>query len=60
MRGFETSVATRLRAGEVIDYLATPFYEDGVLPPSAVLVSATGSRQRPVAQLIRNPAATRR
>ena len=60
MRGFENNVARRVRAGEVIDYSATPFYETGVLPPSAVLVSATGSRQQPVARLIRNPAATRR
>ncbi len=60
MRGFENNVARRVRAGEVIDYSATPLYEAGVLPPSAMLVSATGSRRQPAAQLIRNPAATRR
>jgi hypothetical protein len=56
MSGFEREVAQRVRAGEVIDYSAIPFYDDGVLPPSGVLVTATGSRQPPTAQLIPNPA----
>ncbi|MFL5298466.1 MAG: DNA/RNA non-specific endonuclease [Phenylobacterium sp.] len=60
MSGFERQVARRVRAGEAIEYSATPLYENGVLPPSAVLVSATGVRQRPVARLIRNPAGLRK
>jgi hypothetical protein len=60
MSSFENRVARRVRAGEVIDYSATPLYNEGALPPSAVLVTATGSRQPPAAKLIRNPAATRR
>ncbi len=60
MRGFEDAVARRVRAGEVVEYFATPLYEDGILPPSAVLVSATGSRQQPMARLIFNLAGARR
>ena len=60
MSSFENEVARRVRAGEVVDYFSKPLYQSGVLPPSAVLVSATGSRQRPAAKLVLNPAATRR
>jgi hypothetical protein len=56
MSSFERQVANRVRAGEVVDYTAKPLYEDGILPPSAVLVTAIGSRQQPTARLIRNPA----
>lgn len=59
MRSFEHAVARRLRAGEAIEYSAVPMYRQGALPPSAILVTATGSRARPVARLIHNPAAYR-
>lgn len=56
MSGFERSVANRVRQGEVVDYRAQPFYRDGTLPPSAVLLTATGSRGAPAARVVRNPA----
>ena len=60
MSTFEGRAARRVRGGEVVEYSATPLYDDGALPPAAVLVSATGSRRPPIARLIRNPAAVRK
>lgn len=57
MRDFENGVARRVKAGEVVEYSATPLYSPGVLPPSSVLVTALGSRGAPSARLIHNPAA---
>jgi hypothetical protein len=60
MRDFEQGVARRARAGEVMEYAGRTFYEDGVLPPSAILLTAHGSRGGvPSARLIRNPAGRR-
>jgi hypothetical protein len=56
MSNFERGVAARVRGGEVIEYGARPLYTDGVLPPSAVLLTATGSRGAPSARIINNPA----
>jgi len=60
MSTLEGRVARRVRSGEFVEYSASPLYADGTLPPTAVLVTATGSRQPPVAQLFSNPAARRR
>lgn len=60
MRGFEQGVARRVRAGEVVDYAATPLYGDGALAPSAVLLTARGSRGIPTARLVVNPAGRRK
>jgi hypothetical protein len=56
MSGFERAVADRVRQGEVVEYHAKPLYTDGILPPSAVFLTATGSQGAPAARLIGNPA----
>lgn len=60
MRDFEQTVARRVRAGEVVEYSSTPLYGTGALPPSAVLLTAHGSREAPTARLILNPAGRRK
>ncbi|HEY3695175.1 DNA/RNA non-specific endonuclease [Phenylobacterium sp.] len=60
MSSFENGVARRVRAGEVVGYSATPLYESGVLPPSAILLTAHGSRRAPAARIVQNPAGRRR
>lgn len=60
MRDFEQGVARRVRGGEVVEYSATPLYDSGVLPPSAVLLTAYGSRGAPTARIVQNPAGRRR
>lgn len=60
MRDFENGVARRVRAGEVVEYSATPLYNSGTLPPSAVLLTTQGSRSAPSARIILNPAGRRR
>lgn len=60
MSGFERGVAARARAGEYLEYTSIPLYSPGVLPPSAVLVTAHGPHGRPTARLITNPAGRRR
>ena len=61
MSGFERGIAKRVDAGEVIEFHAQPLYNDGVLPPSAILLTAHGSRGgAPSARLIRNPAGQRK
>ena len=60
MQNFERAVARRVRSGEVVEYSATPLYNKGVLPPSAILLTAQGSRGRPTARIIENPAGRRR
>jgi hypothetical protein len=60
MRDFELGVARRVRAGEVVEYSATPLYRPGVLPPSHLLLTAYGSRGAPIARIIQNPAGNRR
>jgi hypothetical protein len=56
MRDFETEIAKRVRRGEVVDYSSVPLYGGNLLPPSAILVTATGSRSPPAARLFLNPA----
>jgi len=56
MSNFERGIAARVRGGEVIEYRAQPLYRDGVLPPSGILLTATGSRGAPSARIINNPA----
>lgn len=56
MSRFEGGVRDRVRTGEVIEYSAVPLYGKGALPPSAVLLTAFGSRQQPIAKVIMNPA----
>jgi hypothetical protein len=60
MSKFENSVSRRVRGGEVIEYSATPLYCSGVLPPSATLLTALGTRGPPAARLILNPAGRRK
>lgn len=60
MQAFERQVARRVRAGEIVEYSATPMYSDDALPPSTILLTATGSRSAPTARLIRNPAGRRK
>lgn len=60
MRGFENAVAGRVRAGEVVEYFSKPVYGQKALPPSAILLTAYGSRGAPAARLIPNPAGRRR
>jgi hypothetical protein len=60
MQSFEQGVAQRARAGEVVEYSATPLYGPGALPPAAVLLTAVGSRGAPTARVIQNPAGWRR
>lgn len=61
MSGFERGVARRARAGEVVEYYAKTLYDDGALPPSAILLTAHGSRGgAPSARLIHNPAGRRK
>lgn len=60
MRDFENMVARRVRAGEVVEYSATPLYSDGILPPGGMLLTAHGSRGDPRALFIQNPAGQRR
>lgn len=60
MSDFEGGIAGRVRRGEVIEYGAKPLYRDGILPPSAILLTATGSRGAPSARIISNPAGLRR
>lgn len=56
MRDFENQVASRVRSGEVVEYAAMPLYNNGALPPSAILLTAHGSRGAPVARIVNNPA----
>ena len=56
MSNFGRGIAARVRGGEVIEYGAKPLYRDGVLPPYAILLTATCSRGAPSARLINNPA----
>lgn len=60
MQGFEQAVARKLHAGEVVDYSVTPLYDDGVLPPSLIVMTAHGSRSGPSARLVRNPIGRRK
>ena len=60
MSTFEKRVKRRVKAGEVIEYSATPLYNEGVLPPASVLLTATGSRGAPIARLVKNPAGRRK
>lgn len=60
MQSFEDGVRRRVRAGEMVEYSATPLYDPGVLPPSRVLLTAFDSRSGPSARIIENPAGKRR
>jgi hypothetical protein len=61
MRNFEQDVASRMRAGEVVEYSVLPLYSDGILPPSTIVMTAHGSRGAPPAgRIISNPAGRRR
>jgi hypothetical protein len=60
MSSFENAVKRRVRAGEAVEYMVKPLYREGILPPSAILLTATGPRHPPTARLIRNPAGHRR
>jgi hypothetical protein len=59
MSTFENAVTRRVRAGEAVEYMVKPLYREGALPPSAILLTATGPHHPPAARLIRNPAGHR-
>jgi hypothetical protein len=47
--------------GEVVELLSgTTLHDDGMLPPSAILLTAHGSRGAPIARVILNPAGRRK
>jgi hypothetical protein len=60
MSSFENGVARQIRRGDFVEYWSTPIYEEGILPPTAILVTARGSNGDSKARFIRNPAAKRR
>lgn len=60
MQAFEQAVARKLHAGEVVDYSVTPLYDDGVLQPSLIVMTAHGSGSGPSARLVRNPIGRRK
>lgn len=60
MSSFERDTRRRVRAGEVVEYLARPLYNEVTLPPSAILLTAHGSRGAPSARLVHNPAGRRK
>lgn len=60
MVSFEREVAGRVRSGEVVEYSSTPLYTPGVLPPGAILLTATGSRGTQMARVVPNPAGRQR
>jgi hypothetical protein len=60
MRRFEDQVARRVRSGEIIEYHATPFYNDGILPPESIFLTALGLDGGLTARLVRNPAGQRK
>lgn len=59
MRDFELSVARRVRDGEVVEYFAIPLY-GSELPPTAIALTAHGSRDGTSAKIISNPAGRRK
>jgi hypothetical protein len=59
MRDFETAVARRVAAGEVVEYGATPIYGAGVGPPAGVLLTAHGPNGSS-AWYVHNPAGSGR
>ena len=60
MRPFENQAARRVRSGEIIEYHATPFYNDGVLPPESIFLTALGLHGGLTARLVKNPAGQRK
>lgn len=60
MSTFENAVKRRVLAGEAVEYMVKPLYREGSLPPSTILLTATGPRHPPTARVIRNPAGQRR
>ena len=60
MSTFENAVKRRVLAGEAVEYMVKPLYREGSLPPSTILLTATGPRHPPAARVIRNPAGHRR
>lgn len=56
MQTFEGWVASKVRAGEIMEYLARPLYGPGAIPPKSILLTAFGSRGTKAARLIENPA----
>lgn len=60
MQRFDNAVTRRVRAGEVVETSATPFYSGPGKAPSSILMTAHGSRGAPTAVLIGNPAGRRR
>jgi len=56
MRGFDATVAQKVRQGEVVEYSSTPLYTQGILAPSLIVMTAAGSRGTSMAKVVRNPA----
>lgn len=60
MSNFENMVADWVRSGEVVDYFVKPLYANPLLAPTALLLSAYGSRGNAAARVIQNPTRTRK
>lgn len=60
MRDFENDGARRVRAGEILDYSVTPFYNPGVPAPAMVLMTMSGDRGPPRALIVENPLGRRK
>jgi len=56
MSSFDKVVAQKVRSGEVVEYSSTPLYTPGVRPPSAILMTATGSNGTRMGRIVLNPA----
>jgi hypothetical protein len=54
MRTFEESGGNRVRAGEILEYFVSPLYRSGNSAPSAVIMSAHGSRGGVTPRVIQN------
>lgn len=59
MQDFERAVARRVQDGEVVEYSATPLYGDA-LRPSALLLTAHGSKNGTSAKVVSNTARRRK
>ncbi|WP_397400554.1 DNA/RNA non-specific endonuclease [Phenylobacterium sp.] len=60
MQKFENHVARRVRDGEIIEFSARPFYNDGILPPESIFLTALGLNGVLTSRLVRNPAGQRK
>ncbi len=60
MQTFEKAIKDRVRAGEVVEYFVRPLYNSPASAPSAVVLSAEGSRGGFTPRIVRNVPGPRR